>query len=129
MLVNVLQCHASTGNFHKCTHLLIKVKSSSPFNLHLRKILIFFYSYFCRTLLIQHGDIKSNPGPSKKHRPLTCCHWNVNRLNAHMMLKQPSTEAYNTDHKYDFICISENYLDSTVDADNKNVVHAAYRLS
>ena len=42
------------------------------------------------------------------------------------MLKQPSTEAYNTYHKYDFICISESYLDSTVDADNKNVVHADY---
>ena len=56
----------------------IKVKYSSLFNLDLRKILaIFFCSYFSGKLLIQHGDIESNPGPSKKHRPLTCCHWNV----------------------------------------------------
>ena len=68
---------------------LIKVKCSPPFNLDLWKILtIFIYSYFSGKLLIQHGNIELNPGPSKKHRPLTCCHWNVNSLTAHNMLKK-----------------------------------------
>ena len=44
-------------------HPLIKVKCSySPFNLDLWEILtIYIYSYFRGKLLIQHGDIKSNP--------------------------------------------------------------------
>ena len=49
--------------------------------------------------------------PEKKHRPLTCCHWNVNSLTAHKMLKKSLIEAYNTSHKYDFICVSKTYLD------------------
>ena len=64
-----------------------------------------FYSYFSAKLLIQHGDIESNPGPSKKNRPLTC-------LTALKMLKKSSIKAYATNHKYDIICITENYLDS-----------------
>ena len=122
MPVNVLQWHAGIGNFYKCTHPLIKVKYSSLFNLDLRKILtIFFCSYLSGKLLIQHGDIEPNPGPSKKHRPLTCCHWNANSLTAHKMLKKLLIEAYNTSHKHDFICISETYLDSTVAADDKDL--------
>ena len=83
MPVNVLKWRAAIGNLYKCKHPLIKVKCRSPFNLDLRKIVtIFFHIYFSGDLLIQHGDIKSNPGPSNKHRPLTCCHWNVNSLTA-----------------------------------------------
>ena len=129
MLVNALQWHAGIGNFYKCTHPPSKVKYSSLFNLDLRKILtIFFCSYFSRKLLIQHGDIESNPGPSKKHRPLTCCHWNVNSLTAHKMLKKSLIEAYNTSHKYDFIYISETYLDSPVAADVKDLASEGYNL-
>ena len=44
MLVNVLQWHAGIENFYKCTHSLIKMKCSSPFNLDLRNILTIFFS-------------------------------------------------------------------------------------
>ena len=97
-----------------------------PIYLDLRKILtIFFCSYFSKKLLIQHGDIDSNSGPSKKHRPLTC-HWNVNSLTVHKMLKISLIEAYNTSHKYDFTCISETYLDSTLAADDKDLAIEGY---
>ena len=129
MPVNVLQWCTGIGNFYKCTHPLIKVMYSSLFNLDLRKILtIFFCIYFSRKSLIQHGDIESDPGPSKKYRPLTCCHWNVNSLTAHKMLKKSLTEAYRTSHKYDFICISESYIDSTVAADDKDLAIEGYNL-
>ena len=73
MLVNVLQWLAGIGHFYKCTHPLFKIKCNL-LKLELRKILtIFFYSIFSRILIMQHGDIECNPGPSKKHRPLTCC--------------------------------------------------------
>ena len=79
-------------------------------------------------MLIQPGDIEPNPGPSKKHRPLTCCHWNVNSLTAHKMLKKSLMEAYSTSHKHDFLCISETYLDSTVAADDKDLAIEGYNL-
>lgn len=37
------------------------------------------------------------------------------------MLKISSTEAYNTIQKYDLICISEAYLDSSVATDDKDL--------
>ena len=37
------------------------------------------------------------------------------------MLKISSTEAYDTIHKYDLICISEAYLDSSVATDDKDL--------
>ena len=89
MPVNVLQWRAGIGNFYKCTHPLSRIKCSFLLKLDIRKILTtFFYSIFSRMLIMQHGDIESNLGPSKKHRPLTCCHWNVNSLTAHKMIKK-----------------------------------------
>ena len=82
----------------------------TPVQKHLLDKSCIFQKYqaiFSRMLIMQHGDIESNPGPSKKHRPLTCCHWNVNSLTAHKMFKKSLIEAYNSNHKYDFICISE----------------------
>ena len=42
---------------------------------------------------------------------INCYRWKVNSLTAHNMAKLSSIAAYNTIHKYDFICISETYLD------------------
>ena len=120
MPVNVLQWRASIGNFYKCTHPLFKIKCSLLLKLDIRKIL---------TIFMQHGDIEFNPGPSKKHRPLTCCHWNVNSLTAHKMIKKSLIEAYNSNHKYDFICISETYLDSSVSDDGKELAMEGCRPS
>ena len=74
----------------------------------------FFDNLFYQICLVQHGDIELNSGPNKKSKPLTWYHWNVNSLTAHKMLEKSSIEAYNFIHNYDFICISETYLDSSV---------------
>ena len=37
-------------------------------------------------------------------------------------------ETYSTNHKYDFICISETYSDSAVAADDKYFVIEGYNL-
>ena len=37
-------------------------------------------------------------------------------------------EAYNSNHRYDFICISETYLDSSVPADDKELAMEGYNL-
>ena len=73
--------------------------------------------FFC-ILLLTHGDIEANPGPTKKtSNYFSCCHWNVNSILAHN--KMSLLTAYNIVQKFEIICISETYLDSTVD--NKTV--------
>ena len=39
------------------------------------------------------------------------------------MLKLSSIAAYNSIHKYDFICISETYLDSSVQSDDRGYLN------
>ena len=44
------------------------------------------------------------------------------------MLKVSLLEAYNTVHKYDFICISETYFDSSVKSDDDDLRINGYKL-
>ena len=88
----------------------------------------FFYPFFSENLLLLHGDIETNPGPNKNYKSFTCCHWNVNSLTAHHMLKLSSIAAYNSVHKYNFICISETYLDSPVKLDDRDISINGYNL-
>ena len=76
------------------------------------------------------SDIESNPGPkikTKKENLFSCCHWNVNNLLAHNKLAM--LEAYSVAHKYDVICTSESYLDSTVPLDDKSLSLNGYNLT
>ena len=77
---------------------------------------------------MQHVGIESDLGLSKKHRPLTCCHWNVNSPTAHKMIKKLLIEAYNSNENYGFICISETYLDFAVCDDDKELAMEGYNL-
>ena len=80
-------------------------------------ILFFFCSFFVLILLLKHGDIEINPGPKKKlAKCFSCCHWNVNSILAHNKLSLLT--AYNSALNYDLICLTETYLDSTVDPNN-----------
>ena len=104
-------------------------KNLLSFNFDLRLILMnFFYSFFSENLLLLHGDIEANPSPNKKYKSFTCCHWNINSLAANNMLKLSSIAAYNSIHKYDFICISETYLDSSVQSDDRDISINGYNL-
>ena len=72
---------------------------------------------FLVLLLFSHGDIVVSPGPKRKPLKLPCCHWNVNSTLAHNKLSL--IIAYNTVQKFDIICISETYLNSSV---NENLL-------
>ena len=128
MPVNVLQWRAGIGNVFNYTHPQIKINCASHLSFNIRNVLSFFSNLFLQNFLIQHGDIESDPGPNRKHKPLTCCHWNVNSLAAHKFLKKSSIEAYNSIHNYHFICISETYLDSTTNLDDKDLAIEGYNI-
>ena len=124
-----MQLRAGVGNFYRYAHPLIKMNKNLSFNFDLRLIFMnFFYSFFSENLLLLHGDIETNPGPNKNYKSFTCCHWNVNSLTAHHMLKLSSIAAYNSVHKYNFICISETYLDSPVKLDDRDISINGYNL-
>ena len=80
---------------------------------------------FFSILLLTHGDIKADPGPTKKtSNYFSCCHWNANSILAQNDISLLT--AYNTVKKLDIICISETYLDSTVD--DKTIELTGYNL-
>ena len=55
-------------------------------------------------------------------------HWNLNRLVAHNFEKDNFLEAYSTDNKFDTICLSETYLDSSILSNNDGLVIKGYKL-
>ena len=62
-------------------------------------------------LLLQHGDIETNPGPRGKCSEFfSFCHLNLNSLPAYSYAKVPLLQAFNTLDKFDLICISKNIL-------------------
>ena len=81
-------------------------------------------------LLRRHGDIELNPGPRKsKGNTVSVCHWNLNSITAHNFSKLTQLKAYISTYKYDFICLSETFLDSStpdnlVDIQEYNLVCA-----
>ena len=84
---------------------------------------------FICSLLLLHRDIESNLGPrnSKNHLP-SFCHWNLNSLPAHNFSKIILLKAYNDIYKYDFICLSETYLDSSFPSDHVSLELGVYKL-
>lgn len=66
----------------------------------------FFFCLCCAEFSHKDGHIEFNSGPSKKSTS-SFLGWNVNSL-----MNVFSLKTYNNIHKYEFICISETYLDS-----------------
>ena len=62
------------------------------------------------------GDVELKSGPKRKAaQTLSMCHWNLNSICAHNFAKLSLLRAYVSVHKFDIICMSETYLDSSID--------------
>ena len=83
-----------------CKHLFVH----RPFTNYLYIITfidVIFSTYFLHVLFLQHGDIETNPGPTKeKIKNLSFCHWNVHSLLAHNLTKISHLEAYHAIYYY-----------------------------
>ena len=89
------------------------------------KVIVFLF--LCITnLLSQCGDIETNPGP--RFSSLTFCHWNLNGLTAHDFIKILLLQAYITQYNYDIICLSENFLNSSIQSDDNRIKLDGYDL-
>ena len=70
--------------------------------------------HFFLFLLLLCGDVHPHPGPyNKKNYNFSLCYWNVNSVKAHNFLKLSLLSSYNSIYKYDLICLSETFLDSS----------------
>ena len=74
--------------------------------------------------MLSHGDIEVNPAPKRKISKCSCCHRNVNSILAHD--KFSLIKSYNTVQKYNTICISETFLDSS--ANEISLLISGYHL-
>ena len=94
--------------------------------------LTFLYIYLLWLFAIvfnRSGDIEKNPGPKAKScQSFSICHWNLNSIPAHNFAKLSLLQAYNTIHKYDIICLSETYLNSSIPNDDDNLEIPGYSL-
>ena len=92
-------------------------------------ILLGVLVWLCSCLIILSGDVEVNPGPKNSvSECLSICHWNLNSILAHDYSKLFLLKAYISVHKFDIICLSETYLDSTVPLDDVNLVISGYNL-
>ena len=71
-------------------------------------------------LLILCGENELNPG-RKDVKYLSLCHWNLNSITAHDFAKVSAIKAFNTTKNFDFVCLSESYLDSDISSVDKNL--------
>ena len=112
MPVSILQWRAEAGIFNT-KYDKYPFKSKYRASVCLRN-LNNFYTICCifLLLLICAGDIELNPGPRKNNTSynFSFCHWNLNSIAAHNFSKLSSLEAYNVQHKFDMICLSETSI-------------------
>ena len=72
------------------------------------------------------GDIDINPGPKHTSKAsLSICHWNLNSISAHNSIKLSLLRAY---HKFDIICLSETYFNSSNSPDDETLEISRYNL-
>ena len=79
--------------------------------------------------VILSRDIETNPEPqSKRCQEFSICHWNLNSIATHSFIKVSLLNAYITIYNYDFICLSETYLNSSILSDDNNLEIPRYDL-
>ena len=122
MLINIMQWHAGITNFYRHAYPLIKMnKNLLSFNFDLRLILMNFFCSFFLKIYCCFMVILMQILVQIENKSFNCCHWNVNSITAHNMVKLSSIAAYNSIHRYDCICISETYLDYSVQSDDRDI--------
>ena len=81
-------------------------------------------------LLICASDIELNPWPRKNNISynFSFYYWNLNSIAAHNFSKLSLLEACNVQHKFDMICLSETFLDSSIPTNDEKLNMKGYKL-
>ena len=70
--------------------------------------------------------LKKNPGP--KYSSLKFCHWKLNGLTAHNSIKISLLQVYIIQNNYDIICLSETFLNSSIQTNDGRISIDGYNL-
>ena len=73
-------------------------------------------------LVLLSDDVEINS--RRRHTPkasLSICYWNLNSISAHNYAKLSLLRAYLAFHKFDIICLSETYLNSSNSPDDETL--------
>ena len=129
MPVNAEQWRAGFGTFHGQIFFFSNKNACCDPIIIFKHFLNFFYKSFFSILVLKAGDIELNPGPNKKsHSYFSCCHWNVNSLPTGNYCKVATLKAYNSVCKYDFLCVSETFLNPSFESNDKDLMIEGYNL-
>ena len=117
----------SVFSFFSC----ITIKKSTPYLLLLKKLsrmvkVIMLLSLCLSILLLCCGDIEKNPGPN--YSSLKFCHWNLNGFTPHDSIKISLLQAYIIQINYDIICLSETFLNFSIQTNNDSISIDGYNL-
>ena len=101
--------------------------ASINFLIHLNLLFSLYFYAFC---IIQSGNVvKFDPGPkSGLSSGLPICHWNLNSFATCNFSKVNLLQVYDSVHCFDFICLSQTFLDSTIQLDYPDLVINDYTL-
>ena len=129
MLVSIVHWHVEIGVFNSRSFMRF---AKSIFSVNVRTTLAkYLFMLLCGvTLLLICVDVELNPGPKKTKScyNFSLCHWNLNRITAYNFSKISLLEAYNVQHKFDMIWISETYLDSSFPNDDPRLNLPGYNV-
>ena len=102
----------------------ITIKKSTPYLLLFKKLskmvkVTILVSLCLSILLLCCGDIEKNPGPN--YSSLKFCHWNLNGFTAHDSIKISLRQAYIIQINYDVICLSETFLNFSIQTNDDSI--------
>ena len=100
-------------------------------HIHCLVAIVTIWSLAClySLLILLSADVELNPGHKRSSTSnISICHWNLNSTSVHNYTKLFLLKAYIAIHKFDIICLSETYLDSSTTSDDDNLAISGYNL-
>ena len=84
--------------------------------------------WVCSVLISLSRDTEKNRGYPSSCDKFPICHWNLNSISAHNVMKISLLSAYISNHNFDILCLTETYLDSSISSNDNNLTIPGYDL-
>ena len=123
LLITIVMCMSKDNYVQSINRLCISfIVSISIYSI----LPLWFYSI----LITLSGDVETNPGPKQNStETFSFCHWNISSISSHNSVKIFLLKPYITVHKFDIVCLSETYLDSSTRSDDDNLEIPGYDIA
>ena len=82
----------------------------------------------CSVLISLSRDTEKNRGYPSSCDTFPICHWNLNSISAHNVMKIYLLSAYISNHNFDILCLRENYNLNYISGNDNNLTIPGYDL-